>query len=68
MVRDALQGVLPVVEASTLRDAVRKAFDLAVPGGVVLLAPSCSSFDMFADYADRGRQFKQEVLTLIESA
>ncbi|HYE88736.1 MAG TPA: UDP-N-acetylmuramoyl-L-alanine--D-glutamate ligase [Vicinamibacterales bacterium] len=68
MVRDALQGVLPVVEASTLRDAVRKAFDLAVPGGVVLLAPACSSFDMFADYADRGRQFKQEVLTLIESA
>jgi UDP-N-acetylmuramoylalanine--D-glutamate ligase len=30
----------------------------------VLLAPGCSSFDMFRDYADRGRQFKQEVARL----
>jgi UDP-N-acetylmuramoylalanine--D-glutamate ligase len=31
------------------------------PGGVVLLAPACSSFDMFADYAARGRAFKDAV-------
>jgi hypothetical protein len=31
---------------------------------VVLLAPACSSFDMFADYADRGRAFKAEVRRL----
>lgn len=64
-VRDALQGVVPVVEAATLGEAVRRAFDMAAPGGVVLLAPACSSFDMFADYADRGRQFKAEVLKLV---
>ena len=65
MVRDALQGTVPVVEAESLRDAVRRAFDLAGPDGVVLLAPACSSFDMFADYADRGRQFKEEVRRLV---
>ncbi len=65
MVRDALKDTVPVVEAATLRDAVRSAFDLAGPGGVVLLAPACSSFDMFADYADRGRQFKEEVRRLV---
>jgi len=56
---------VPVVEAGTLKDAVRRAWDLAAPDGVVLLAPACSSFDMFADYADRGRQFKEEVRKLI---
>ena len=65
LVRDALRDVVPVIDASTLADAVRRAWDLAVPDGVVLLAPACSSFDMFADYADRGRQFKKEVLKLV---
>ncbi len=45
-------------------DAVRQAFALAPPGGVVLLAPACSSFDMFRDYAARGRAFKDEVRKL----
>ena len=62
---DALPNVVPVVDAPTLADAVRRAWDLAVPDGVVLLAPACSSFDMFVDYADRGRQFKEEVHKLI---
>jgi UDP-N-acetylmuramoylalanine--D-glutamate ligase len=65
MVRDALSDVLPVIEAGSLRDAVRQAFELAPSDGVVLLAPACSSFDMFADYADRGRQFKEEVRKLL---
>ena len=65
LVRGALKDVVPVVDAPTLADAVRQAWDLAVPDGVVLLAPACSSFDMFADYADRGRQFKKEVLKLM---
>lgn len=65
MVRAALGAVVPVVEAGSLADAVRQAWDLAVPDGVVLLAPACSSFDMFRDYADRGAQFKEEVQRLI---
>jgi UDP-N-acetylmuramoylalanine--D-glutamate ligase len=65
LVKAALKDVVPVVEADTLSEAVRRATDLAAPDGVVLLAPACSSFDMFADYADRGRQFKEEVKKLI---
>ena len=65
LVRAALADVVPVVEAATLADAVRQAWDLAVPDGVVLLAPACSSFDMFADYADRGTRFKEEVQRLV---
>ena len=64
LVRSALADVVPVVEAESMRDAVASAFDLARPDGVVLLAPACSSFDMFRDYADRGRIFKEEVLRL----
>ncbi len=67
LVKDAVKNVVPVADASTLAEAVRKAWDLAVPDGVVLLAPACSSFDMFADYADRGRRFKEEVRRFIAS-
>lgn len=67
LVRAALEGVVPVVEAESMGDAVRRAWDLAVPDGVVLLAPACASFDMFEDYADRGRCFKEEVRRLVES-
>ena len=65
MVKEALKDVVPVLEAESLGEAVRKAWDVAVPDGVVLLAPACSSFDMFADYAERGRKFKDEVRKLI---
>jgi UDP-N-acetylmuramoylalanine--D-glutamate ligase len=57
----ALDGVLPVEDAASMADAVRQAAQRAPAGGVVLLAPACASFDMFRDYADRGRQFKAAV-------
>lgn len=51
--------------APTLSEAVRRAHAAAVPDGrVVLLSPGCASFDMFRDYEDRGRRFKDEVRRL----
>ena len=64
LLRAALEPLVPVQDAASMAEAVRAAFDRARPGGVVLLAPACSSFDMFADYAERGRAFKQEVARL----
>jgi UDP-N-acetylmuramoylalanine--D-glutamate ligase len=61
---EALSGAVPVEEAATLRDAVREAWAAARPSGTVLLAPACSSFDMFADYRARGEAFKREVAEL----
>jgi UDP-N-acetylmuramoylalanine--D-glutamate ligase len=64
LVREALSDVVPVDEAESFAGAITRAFELAKPSGVVLLAPACASFDMFRDYADRGRQFKEQVARL----
>jgi UDP-N-acetylmuramoylalanine--D-glutamate ligase len=63
----ALGDTVPVDPCSSLREAVERAHAAARTGDVVLLAPACSSFDMFADYADRGRAFKAEVRRLAEA-
>ncbi len=61
LLREALDGAVDVHEAPSLVEAVDLAFGLARPAGVVLLAPACASFDMFRDYAERGRMFKEAV-------
>ena len=66
-VYDALSSTLYVTFASSMREAVERAYRAAQPDGVVLLAPACSSFDWFRDYAERGRAFKEEVGRLRES-
>jgi len=58
---EALSAMLPVEPCASLGQAVARARAMARPGDVVLLAPACSSFDMFRDYAERGRAFKEEV-------
>jgi len=55
---------LPLVRATDMGDAVRKAHALAAPGDAVLLAPACASFDMFRSYAHRGDVFQAEVASL----
>jgi UDP-N-acetylmuramoylalanine--D-glutamate ligase len=62
----AFDDLVPVHDAASMAAAVNTAFASAAPGGVVLLAPACSSFDMFRDYAERGRAFKAEVGRLAE--
>lgn len=57
---------VPAERAATLAGAVRAAHRAAGPGGIVLLSPGCSSFDMFRDYEDRGRRFKDEVRRLAQ--
>jgi UDP-N-acetylmuramoylalanine--D-glutamate ligase len=53
-----------MVFAPSLKEAVRIASTRAGHGDVVLLSPACASFDMFKDFEDRGRQFKEAVKNL----
>ncbi|HEY7790892.1 MAG TPA: UDP-N-acetylmuramoyl-L-alanine--D-glutamate ligase [Vicinamibacterales bacterium] len=64
LIRESLSDLVPVRDATSMEDAVTQAFAAARPRGVVLLAPACASFDMFVDYADRGRRFKAAVKQL----
>jgi UDP-N-acetylmuramoylalanine--D-glutamate ligase len=66
LIRSAFGDEIPVHEAGDMNKAVRTAFASAAPGTAVVLAPACASFDMFRDYAERGRVFKQEVARLQE--
>jgi UDP-N-acetylmuramoylalanine--D-glutamate ligase len=53
---------VPSTRAKTLEDAVALARSHATPGGVVLLAPGCASFDMFRNFEERGARFEAAVL------
>lgn len=52
-------GYKRIEQASTFVDAVKKAFRMAEPGQNVLLSPACASWDMFKDFEERGRIFKE---------
>ncbi len=64
LLANAVAGFPSIVRAASFKEAVQSAADGAVSGDVVLLSPACASFDMFADYQDRGRQFKALVQSL----
>ena len=63
-IKRALLDVVPTEDAADMADAVRKAFASTVAGDVVLMSPGCASFDMFKNYEERGRIFKEEVRKL----
>ncbi len=62
---EAFKDKVPtIVETSSMEEAVRSSYYLAKKGQTVLLSPACASFDLFKNYEDRGRQFKQAVRNL----
>ncbi len=64
-IHEAFMDDVPViVNTTSAREAVHTAFRLANKGDVVLLSPACASFDLFKNYEDRGRQFKEAVREL----
>ncbi len=61
----SFKGIVPVIkEALSADEAVKISKELAAPGDVVLLSPCCASFDLFKNYEDRGRKFKEAVRAL----
>ena len=65
-IEQVLSGLVTLVHASDMHDAVLKASKQARPGDVVLLSPACASFDMFTDYQARGDAFVKAVQGLPE--
>ncbi|NJN65262.1 MAG: UDP-N-acetylmuramoyl-L-alanine--D-glutamate ligase [Chloroflexaceae bacterium] len=60
-------GHLPLcLRVERMPEAVQRAWEVAVPGDVVLLSPASASFSQFIDYRDRGNQFQAEVAKLAE--
>ena len=52
---------IPYSEARSMEECVQQAYKVAQNGDTVLLSPCCASFDLFNNYEDRGRQFKEAV-------
>ncbi len=58
----AAHGVTyPVIDATDMHDAVRRATELCTAGDAVVLSPACASYDMFQNYGHRGRVFRDAV-------
>lgn len=65
-IKDAFKEISMIKEAPNIEEAVKLAYACAKSGDCALLSPMCSSFDMFSDYEERGRRFKEAVYNLIQ--
>jgi UDP-N-acetylmuramoylalanine--D-glutamate ligase len=65
LLASSFKGIIPFSMAKDMEEAVAMSFEATENGDAVLLAPACSSFDMFTDYSHRGREFKTAVLKVI---
>jgi UDP-N-acetylmuramoylalanine--D-glutamate ligase len=63
-IKAELGDIKPIEAATTMEDAVFKAYNAAKPGDIVLLSPACASFDMYNSYAQRGEDFCRAVANL----
>ncbi|MGR9013277.1 MAG: UDP-N-acetylmuramoyl-L-alanine--D-glutamate ligase [Gammaproteobacteria bacterium] len=68
LIKQALNGCVPVYSADNMAHAVQIAADLADVGDSVLLSPACASLDQFKNYQDRGDKFTKAVLALVGRA
>ncbi len=67
ILKEAWEGTVPLVDAPTLEDACRLSLEQARNGDTVLLSPACASFDMFKNYQERGKMFKELIRKRLRS-
>ncbi|MFH1208593.1 MAG: UDP-N-acetylmuramoyl-L-alanine--D-glutamate ligase [Candidatus Omnitrophota bacterium] len=67
IMKEAWQGIVEMEEAGSLEEACRLSIEKAQKGDTVLLSPACASFDMFKNYEERGRFFKEMIQKRLRS-
>ncbi len=60
----AFADIIPVYDTNSMEKAVKTAYQIADEGDTVLLSPACASFDLFKNYEERGKKFKEAVRNL----